>query len=323
MLSKRKGNVPMRRSILACFGLTVIAAATAQNTTQSAASATKIVMLGTGTPTPDPDRSGPGTAIVVNGVAYLVDAGPGIVRRAAAAQHKGWPPLAPEKLRRVFITHLHSDHTVGLPDLIFTPWSIGRGHPLELYGPAGLKSMTEHLRKAFAEDIRIRTRDKQLRGSPGYREGIEVRAHELEPGIVYHDANVSVRAFFVNHGDVRHAFGYRFQTGDRSIVISGDTAPAQAVVDACNGCDVLIHEAYSLETYNKVSPAFQQYRRTHHTSSLELAELASRARPKLLVLYHRENPGGYGLPNPEEALLREVKQRYSGAVVTAHDLDVF
>lgn len=284
---------------------------------------TQVVLLGTGTPTPDPDRSGPATAIVVNGVAYLVDAGPGIVRRAAAAQHQGVGALAPEDLRTVFVTHLHSDHTVGLPDLIFTPWSVGRDHALELYGPIGLQAMTEHIVQAYSEDIRIRNEDKRLRGTKGYREGITINVHEVGPGVVYRDANVTVTAFLVRHGDVKHALGYRFQTPDRTIVISGDTSPSQTVIDACNGCDMLIHEAYSLETYDKVSPAFQLYRRKHHTSSRELADLASRARPKLLILYHRANPGAYGKPNPEEAVLQEVKQSYTGAVVTGHDLDVF
>lgn len=284
---------------------------------------TQVVMLGTGTPTPDPERSGPATAIVVNGTAYLVDVGPGVIRRAAAAQHKGIPALAPEKLRTAFVTHLHSDHTVGMADLILTPWAIGRAHSLELYGPAGLRNMADNLLEAYSEDIRIRNRDKELRGTTGYREGITVNVHEIAPGVIFRDANVTVTAFHVRHGDVSGAFGYRFKAPDRTIVISGDTSPAQSVADACNGCDILIHEAYSLETYNKVSPAFQLYRRKHHTSSRELAELASRARPKLLVLYHRANPGAYGLPNPEEAVLQELKQTYSGPVVTAHDLDVF
>ena len=140
--------------------------------------------------------------------------------------------------------------------------------------------------------------------------------------MIYRDANVTVTAFLVKHGDVKHALGYRFQTPDRTIVISGDTSPSQAVINAC-GCDMLIHEAYSLETYNQVSPAFQLYRRKHHTSSRELAELASRTRPKLLILYHRANPGAYGKPSPEEAVLNEVKETYTGAVVTGHDLDLF
>lgn len=284
---------------------------------------TQVVLLGTGTPTLDPDRSGPATAIVVNGVPYLVDFGPGVVRRAAAAQQRGVRALAPENLRTAFLTHLHSDHTVGLPDLILSPWAVRRELPIELHGPPGLRAMTENILEAYAEDIRIRIRDKQMRGVKGYREGITVNVHEVGPGVVYRDANVTVTAFLVRHGDVRHALGYRFQTPDRIIVISGDTSPSRSIIDACNGCDILIHEAYSLATHVKVAPAFQLYRRKHHTSSIELAHLATQARPRLLILYHRANPGGYGMPNPEGQLLEEVKAGYRGAVVTGHDLDVF
>jgi ribonuclease BN (tRNA processing enzyme) len=86
---------------------------------------------------------------------------------------------------------------------------------------------------------------------------------------------------------------------------------------------VLIHEAYSMMTYNAVSPRYQEYRRKHHTSSREMAEIASKARPGLLVLYHRANPGGVGKPNPEEVLLDEVRKLYAGKVAIGHDLDVF
>jgi ribonuclease BN (tRNA processing enzyme) len=284
---------------------------------------TQIVLLGTGTPSPDPERSGPATAIVVNGTPYLVDFGPGVVRRAAAAQQKGVTGLAVANLRVAFLTHLHSDHTAGYPDLILTPWAVGRNRPLEVYGPPGLNDMTEHILQAYREDIRIRLRDKALLGFPEQARGIEVRAHEIRPGIVYKDENVTVKAFLVRHGDVPQAFGYRFETPDRTIVISGDAAPSQSVIENCDGCDVLIHEAYSMMTYNDVSRPYQEYRRKHHTSSSELAEIAKKARPGLLILYHRANPGGVGRPNPAGTLLDEVRQLYSGKVVTGHDLDIF
>jgi ribonuclease BN (tRNA processing enzyme) len=282
---------------------------------------TQIVMLGTGTPSPDPDRSGAATAIVVNGTPYLIDFGPGVIRRAAAANQKGIKGLSITSLRVAFLTHLHSDHTAGYPDLILSPWTVGRTHPLEVYGPSGLKEMTEHILKAYQEDIRIRLKDKA--DVPGAAEGIKVHVHEIKPGVVYKDENVTVRAFLVNHGDVPQAFGYRFETSDRTIVISGDAAPSQSIIDNAKGCDVLIHEAYSMMTYNYVLPKYQEYRRKHHTSSLELAEIANQARPGLLILYHRANPGGIGRPNPEEAVLEEIRQTYGGKIVTGHDLDVF
>jgi ribonuclease BN (tRNA processing enzyme) len=289
----------------------------------ASAQTTRIVLLGTGTPSPDPDRSGPATVLVVNGTPYLIDFGPGVVRRIAAASQKGVAGLSVVTVRVAFVTHLHSDHTAGYPDLILTPWSVGRSEPLEVYGPAGLKHMTDHILDAYQEDITIRRRDKRALGVPEQADGYNVQAHEITPGIAYKDQNVTVKAFLVNHGDVPQSFGYRIETPDRTVVISGDAAPSQSVIDSCNGCDVLIHEAYSMLTYNAVSPAYQNYRRKHHTSSREVAEIATKARPGLLILYHRANPGGVGRPNPEQALLEEVRQLYGGKVVVGHDLDVF
>lgn len=254
---------------------------------------------------------------------YLVDFGPGVVRRIAAASERGVKGLTVVNVRVAFLTHLHSDHTAGYSDLILTPWAVGRSQPLEVYGPKGLKHMTDHILEAYREDIAIRRTDKHVLGVPERAEGYNVHAHEITPGIVYKDANVTVEAFLVNHGDVPQAFGYRFETPDRAIVISGDAAPSQSIIDSCNGCDVLIHEAYSMMTYDAVSPRYQEYRRKHHTSSREVAEIAEKAKPGLLILYHRANPGGVGRPNPEQVLLEEVRQLYRGQVVIGHDLDVF
>src|SRR5262245_4016057 len=146
---KRIVPVPMVSRIL------VLAAAILVATT--GAGQTKVVLLGTGTPNADPERSGPVTAVVVNGTAYLVDCGPGVVRRASAAERKkGIPALNVTKLQKVFVTHLHSDHTLGLPDLIFTPWVLGRTAPLDVYGPLGLKDMTDNIERAWAKDIDVR-----------------------------------------------------------------------------------------------------------------------------------------------------------------------
>jgi len=294
-----------------------------QSEKKTQAQTTQIVLLGTGTPIPDPERSGPATAVVVNGTPYLIDFGPGVVRRIAGASQKAVAGLTVVNVRVAFLTHLHSDHTAGYPDLILTPWSVGRSQPLDVYGPAGLEHMTAHILDAYREDIAIRRRDKQVLGVPEQADGYKVQAHEIKPGIVYKDQNATVKAFLVNHGDVPQAFGYRIETPDRTIVISGDTAPSQSVIDSCNGCDVLIHEAYSMMTYNAVSPEYQEYRRKHHTSSREVAEIAKKARPGLLILFHRANPGGVGRPNPEQVLLEEVRQLYGGKVVIGHDLDVF
>jgi ribonuclease BN (tRNA processing enzyme) len=120
------------------------------------------------------------------------------------------------------------------------------------------------------------------------------------------------------------AFGFRLETADRTIVISGDTAPTATILENCIDCDVLIHEAYSEHTYDRVSRKWQDYRRNYHTSSRELAQLANQVKPGLLVLYHRANPGGGGaVSDPEDLLLDEIRRLYEGTVVTGHDLDIF
>jgi ribonuclease BN (tRNA processing enzyme) len=284
-------------------------------------SATKIVMLGTGTPAPDPDRSGPATAIVVNDTPYLVDVGPGVVRRIAAAYHNGVTAFGfgGSNLNTVFLTHLHADHTAGYPDLILTPWIMGRRKPLDVYGPRGLKAMTRHVAKAWKLDIANRVDGLERLKT----EGCRVNACEIEPGVIYKDRNVTVTAFPVRHGEMDGAFGYRFETPDRTIVISGDTAPTDTIVENSCGCDVLIHEAYSQESHSKVSRKWRAYRRKYHTSSKQLAALASRAKPALLVLYHNSSAGGEQRPEHEQVLLNEVRRHYHGEVVTGHDLDVF
>ena len=283
---------------------------------------TQIVMLGTGTPRPDPERSGPATAIVANGTPYLVDFGPGVVRRVAAAYRNGVTAFGPAgaELRTIFLTHLHADHTAGYPDLIFTPWILGRGRPIDVYGPPGLRDMTRHVLDAWKIDI-----DNRVKGIDRLpRAGCRVNVHEIVPGVIYKDRNVRIIAFPVQHGSLQDAFGFRIETADKVIVMSGDTAPTPSLRAHCGGCDVLIHEAYSLATYERVSRKWQRYRRHHHTSSKELAALAAQVKPGLLVLYHRANAGGaMTLPDPEAALLDEVRRLYNGRVVTAHDLDVF
>jgi ribonuclease BN (tRNA processing enzyme) len=277
--------------------------------------ATQLVLLGTGTPNDDPDHSGPAVAVVVGNDVYLVDAGPGIVRRAALAKRQdSLPALAAENLRRVFLTHLHSDHTVGLPDLILSPWVLGRTAPLEIYGPRGTRRMVDLLESAYSEDIGIRLKG----GEPSNKTGYVAMAHDVSPGIVYRDSNVTVTAFAVSHGKWAQAFGYRFQTRDRSIVVSGDTEPSDAVVRACNGCDVLLHEVYSASRLKTRTPDWQHYHRAYHTSGEELGSVAARARPKVLVLYHQLYWG-----DTDEGLVREVQAHFSGRVVSGKDLGIY
>jgi ribonuclease Z len=290
---------------------------------QAPSGKTQLVLLGTGNPPADPDRSGPATAVVVNGTPYLVDFGAGIVRRAkSAAVDKGIASLDPVSLRVAFVTHLHSDHTVVYPDLILTPWVIGRRVPLEVYGPSGIKAMTEHLLAAYRVDFDTRTEDRRLYTVGAFPEGHAVNTHEIRAGVVYQDANVTVTAFATKHA--MESYGYRFETADRSIVISGDTNPTQATIDACRGCDVLVHEVLTLEWLAKRKD-FQGYAAQFHTTTAQLIELATKARPKLLVLYHGSlslRPGVDAERSTPAAMLDEMSQ-YAGRVVVGRDLDVY
>lgn len=295
----------------------------AQQASAAKPARTQIVLLGTGTPPIDPDRMGAATAIVVNDTPYLVDFGAGVVRRAkSAVVDRGVAALEPVKLRVVFVTHLHSDHTVGYTDLILTPWMLVRRVPLEVHGPRGIKQMTVHVLAAYEEDFAARQRDRALYTAGSFPEGHAVNAHEIKPGVIYKDANVSVTAFPTKH--TMESFGFRFDTPDRSIVISGDTGPTQALIDACNGCDVLIHEVHTHDWLSR-RPDFQAYAARHHTNTTQLVELANKARPKLLVLYHASislRPAVDSQRSSPAVLLAEMAG-YKGPVVVGRDLDVY
>ena len=320
----------MKPTVAAAILAAALAAAQPQSAAQPPPAApgrpTRIVLLGTGNPVPDPDRSGPATAVIVNDTPYLVDFGAGVMRRAkAAVVDKGIAALEPTNFRVVFVTHLHSDHTIGYADLILTPWIYGRRVPLEVYGPPGIKAMTEHLLEAYRADFEARTAEhaQGLYTVGSFPEGHRVNAHEIGPGVVYKDANVTVTAFPTKHA--LESYGYRFDAPDRSIVISGDTNPTQATIDACHGCDVLIHEVHTLGWLAK-RPDFQSYAARYHTTTAQLAELATQAKPRLLILYHASialRPAVNPRASSPGELLDEMTSRYSGPVVVGRDLDVY
>ena len=297
----------MTRYFLAMLCLAAAARLTAQGTAPR--ESTVVVLLGTGMPRPDPEASGPATAVVVGGRVFLVDAGPGVERRLAAAH------LPIDGVTALFVTHLHSDHTLGFPDLIFTSWVMGRKTPLAAYGPHGLRAMTEHILAAWAEDIDVRTNGLEKRTPGGYR----VAVHEVGPGVVYDSGGVRVTAFAVEHGTWREAYGYRLDTPGRSVVISGDTKPSENLVRAAAEADVLVHEVYPaarMAANITESTAWPTYMREFHTSDVELGELAARIRPKLLILTHIVRRGA-----TDEELLAAVRHSFDGRVVVGHDLE--
>ena len=337
--NKSRGNMKLTYIFFVSALITVATAAAAQQPTSQMSKAdaprTKVVLLGTGTPVPDPERSGPATAIVVDDSAYLVDFGPGVVRRAkGAVLDRGITQLEPANLKVVFVTHLHSDHTAGYPDLILTGWSSGRHTPLEVYGPIGLQSMTDHILQAYRIDIQTRTNPGG--DQRGNQEGWKVNAHEIKPGVIYKDAKVTVTAFPTQHA--MESYGFRFDTLDRSIVISGDTSPTEETIKACNGCDVLIHEVRTLELFSNLPEERRSFGSKNHTTSDQLAALATKAKPRLLIAYHAWIAWGPSvLPSGEEsvvlttggfhsspdALQKEIAARYSGHFVIGRDLDVY
>jgi len=274
---------------------------------------THVVLLGTGTPNADPARQGPSLAVVVNGSPYLVDCGPGIVRRAALAHRRGIRALDVKKLNRVFLTHLHSDHTVGLPDLLYTPWVLGRNAPLQIYGPPGTRNLATHISQAYREDVQVRLRGLEPANDQGHR----VSAVDVAPGPIYRDGSVAVRAFEVRHGAWKHAYGLRFITPDLHVCVSGDTRPFPGLARAFAACDLLIHEVYSLAGFRRRPKRWQRYHAASHTSAPTLGRIASQVNPGLLVLIHQLRWG-----TTERGLLREVHQHFRGRAVSGSDLMV-
>ncbi|MEM9949988.1 MAG: MBL fold metallo-hydrolase [Chloroflexota bacterium] len=276
-------------------------------------SQTKLVLLGTGTPNILPSRYQSSLAIIVDDVPYLVDCGGGAIQRASEAfYNKGIKALQLKNLSRLFLTHLHPDHTTGIPDLIIAPWVLDREESLSVWGPAGTGAMINHLLKAYRIGI-----GEHRDGLAPIAHPLKVNVTEIATGTVYHDERVSVTAFRGSHGGL-DAYGYKFVTQDKTIVISGDTTPTKALIEHATGCDILVHEVYSAEKFQEQSDAWQQYHATSHTSTKQLAEIAKQARPKLLVLVHQLFWG-----QTEAALFDEVKRYYRGNVVSGHDLDVF
>ena len=280
---------------------------------------TQVVLLGTGTPRPEPEHSGPATAVVVNGTAYLVDVGPGIVRRAQAAFEKGVAALAPPTS-----CGRHSSRTciritpVGYPDLIFTTWVQGRSGALRVFGPEGLEDMTRHIMAAWQADIDIRTKGMERRTT----QGLTVEAHDVKPGVVFQDANVTVTAFQNAHGEWRQTYGYQFKTADRTVVISGDTNPSDALIQHCQKCDVLIHEAYADAYRPAAVPDWLRYTAKYHTTTSQLAEIANKTQPGLLIMYHRVL-GPRGAEISDAQYLADIARTYRGKVVVGQDLDIY
>ncbi len=279
---------------------------------------TRVVMLGTGNPNADPERSGPAVAVVVDDQAFIFDAGPGVVRRAAkAARDLEIPALGAARLNRVFITHLHSDHTLGLPDILLSPWVLDRPDRLQVVGPPGIDAMMSHIVMAYEADIDRRINGLEPRDAN--RDSYIPDVVETEGGVVYEEGEVRIEAIPITHGDWSFSFAYKVTGPDRTIVISGDAAPSEPIVEACDGCDVLVHEVYSGERFVTRPPEWQAYHSVFHTSPEQLVDIATRAGAQKLVLYHQLYWG-----TDDAGLLAEMRSAgWDGPLQSAVDLGVY
>ena len=275
-------------------------------------SRTKLVILGSGSPNAEADRVSSGLVIAVDDRPYLVDCGHGIVQRVVEARAAGRIAWSTLDLTRLFVTHLHADHTVGLPDLLFTPWIHGREEKIAAFGPAGLAPMIEHIQAAY----QVNTRE-HLRTHPAPPDGYKAQVEAVRAGPVYADERMRVDALRANHGDME-AYSYKFVAPDKTIVVSGDTKPVAGFADWARACDILVHEVYSSAQLPQRPPAWRAYHSRSHSSARELADLANALRPGLLVLYHQLF---WGI-SPDD-LVAEIQASYDGPVLSANDLDIF
>ena len=283
----------------------------------TASASTKLFILGTGTPNPNPERMGSSYLVLANDEPYLFDYGTGVVRRIAAFSTSWggeYQALEVENLKYAFLTHIHSDHTLGLADLIITPWIMGRSEPLKIFGPKGAKNMHTNIIKAYQPDIDYRIYGTQPQNSTGYK----VIFNELKDKFVYQDENIKVTAFLNDHGDLQESYGFLIETTDKKILISGDTAMSKNLISYGENLDYLIHEIYSQKGFNNKTPDWQKYHQAHHTGPKEVAEIANLLQPKSLILSHILFWG-----SSEQEILDEVKTFYSGKIIVAEDGMIF
>jgi len=258
----------------------------------------RVTLLGTGTPFPNPARLGSAILVEPAGKRLLFDCGRGAVIRLT---QQG---VSPKNIDGLFLTHLHSDHVVGIPDLWLTEWFLGRDRPLQIWGPQGTSRMAEHLVQAFAFDIRIR----QGAPDPLPAKGVQIDAKEVAQGEIFNDGLTRVSAFLVDHGSVEPAFGYRVNSAGHSVVISGDTQFCQNLVDFAKDTDCLIHAAWSAGWKNSTPPSKRSI-----ASAEDAGRVFAMVKPKLGVVYHYKD---------EEGLSEAVRKEYSGPFVIGRDLMV-
>lgn len=298
-----------RCAILALFVCTSLTKLGAQ-TSPPAEGRMRVTLLGTaGGPPVRVGVAGISTLVEAGGDRFLFDAGRGLMERLVRAR------VPMDALSRLFLTHLHSDHVMDIPDLLLTPWSspvAPRSVPLEVWGPEGTRDMMAHLQQAFAFDIHVR-RDVDDHHPAS---GVQVIAQDIREGTVYARNGVTITAFLVDHGPVKPAYGYRLNYGGRSVCLSGDTRPSAKLVEVCRGVDVLIHEVVDEEALRRNVPNQQLYDAivAHHTTPDQAADVFRRVGPRLAVFSH--------IAPPDAAVVERTRRTYSGRVEKGEDLMV-
>ncbi len=291
---------------LAIFALAAICCLPAVNYAQ----AIKVTLLGTGCPPPVMNRFGPSILVEAGGHKFLFDAGRGAMQRLTQLKIP-WRDVS-----GVFLTHLHSNHVVGFPDLWLTGWltAPGRDEPLRVWGPAGTAAMMGNLSEAFAEDIRIRIMEDKSNA-----DGATIIAAEVTDGMAIDTQGVKITAFLVDHGPVTPAFGYRVDFAGHSVVLSGDTKPSENLIIHAQGADVLIHEVVSMASLQEAGypPSRIETIVGHHTSPEQAGELFSRVNPKLAVYSHIVRPDA-----TEQQIIPPTRKKYSGRLEMGEDLMV-
>jgi len=270
----------------------------------------KVTLLGTGCPPPVMHRFGPSTLVEAGEQKLLFDAGRGALQRLTQLKVR-W-----QDVQGVFLTHLHSDHVVGLPDLWLTGWLVGSGRnvPLQVWGPRGTKKMMSHLEQAYEYDIRIRLYDD--RAAP---DGVVILAEDISEGVVYDKGGVKITAFEVDHTPVKPAFGYRIDYAGRSVVLSGDTRVSENLIRYAQGVDVLVHEVAAPETFQRagIPPERAKSVIAHHTTPEQAGEVFARTKPKLAVYSHIALPAA-----TEQDVIPPTRKTYSGPLELGEDLMV-
>ncbi|MEX1993238.1 MAG: MBL fold metallo-hydrolase [Steroidobacteraceae bacterium] len=303
-----------RRSILAAAA-TLGAAALLPRPGTTQGSRTRLILLGTGGgPRPKKQNNATAQVVVVNDALYVVDCGDGVARQLVLAG------LSLDRLRHVFITHHHSDHNADYGNLVLLSWASGLRTRVDTWGPPPIEKMTRQFFEMNAYDIDIRIADEgRVPLVP------LVHAHDLEkPGLVMQDDNVTVRSALVKHPLVEPAYAYRLDTEDRSIVVSGDTAWSDNLIELARGADVLVHEALFLPAVDRLvarvpnASTLRQHLLASHTSAEDCGRVAAAAGVRTLVLSHFVPPDD---PYVTEDMWRDAaRQHFRGEIIVGRDL---